>query len=78
MRSQKSYFENQYNAGQDVAEFQINNENDGLKEGSAYIVQESNGPGSRCRKGSLNFRNKLNNKVISDKIAKNNHMKLYK
>lgn len=75
MRSQKSYFEEQYNLGENIAEFQINNENDDLKEGSAYIVQPSNGPGSRCRKGSLNFRNKLNNKVVRDKLANNRHMR---
>lgn len=52
-------------------------EGDELREGSAYLVQESNGPGSRCRKGSLNMRNKLNNKATKNKLLKNYHMKLY-
>lgn len=46
-------------------------EGDELREGSAYLVQESNGPGSRCRKGSLNMRNKLNNRGTKNKLLKN-------
>ena len=92
MRSQKSYFEDQHQSVENVRieesrfdadhynnEFLINNENEGdeLREGSAYLVQESNGPGCRCRKGSLNMRNKLNNKGVKNKLLNNYHLKLY-
>ena len=75
----RSYFEDQYNLGENITEFQVGHEHQECeKEGRAFIVQESNGPGSRCRKGSLNFRNKLNHKAIKDKnVAQNEHMRLY-
>lgn len=51
---------------------------DELREGSAFMVQDSNGPGSRCRKGSLNMRNKLNNKGVKNKLLKTYNQNIQK